>query len=102
MVEIELFDETFYSEIEEQDKSIVLFWGEHCSKCHTLFEKIDSEYSELQIEVYTAKIEENPNVIDKLNIYSLPTFIMFANGREVERSEGIISDEILKRFLICG
>jgi thioredoxin 1 len=47
-------------------------------------------------KIFKVNIEENPELAEKLEIRSIPTFIFYEGGKEISRKSGMVS----KNFLI--
>jgi thioredoxin 1 len=65
------------------------FWAEWCAPCRMMsatFEKLSADHSD--IKFYKNNVEEYKDLARKMNINSIPTFIMFKDGKEVFRIVG--------------
>ncbi len=72
-------------------------YADWCPPCRRIAPLIEELAVELEGKAIVAKLdsEANPNLIAKLGINSLPTFIVFNNGVELHRMVGIQSRETL-------
>jgi thioredoxin 1 len=61
---------------------------------HPILEGAEKEMGEGKI--FKVNIEENPELAEKLEIRSIPTFIFYEKGKEISRKSGMVS----KNFLI--
>jgi thioredoxin 1 len=78
-----------FEEILAAHKVILIdFWAEWCSPCRR-FSPILDEVA-LENNVWIGKIDADVNTIsaDKYNVISLPTVIVFKEGKEVHRTKG--------------
>lgn len=69
---------------------LVDFWAPLCGPCQTvapLIEKIVVENRE-RLKVVKVNTDENPELPAKYNIMSIPTLILFKDGKEVNRVVG--------------
>lgn len=95
----EVTDETFAGEIETQEKIVVCFLARWCSRCGALSPILEELAEELKGMVEFAKvdIDENPQLIEKFNITSVPSLLLFQQGKLIkkligsETKEGILS-----------
>lgn len=72
-------------------------YADWCPPCRRIAPLIEELAVELEGRVVVAKLdsEANPNLIAKLGINSLPTFLVFNEGAEVHRMVGLQSRERL-------
>jgi len=80
---------------------LVDFWAEWCPPCHRLapvFEKLAARYGD-EIRFAKVNIDEFPQLANQLGIRSIPTLVLFREGKEVERLVGVRSYEVLAGLL---
>lgn len=72
-------------------------YADWCPPCRRIAPLIEELAIELEGQAVVAKLdsEANPNLIAKLGINSLPTFLVFNEGAEVHRMVGLQSRERL-------
>lgn len=78
--------------------ALVDFGAEWCGPCKALvptMEKISSAYQD-RVAVYSVDIDDNPALAAKNGVMSVPTLILFKDGRPVERVVGMISERDLR------
>ena len=72
---------------------LLYFSGESCNVCHALRPKFkevfDSEFPQLK-QIYL-DAHENPEISAKLQVLSVPTMIVFMDGREFARDGRAVS-----------
>lgn len=82
------------------DKAIVDFYATWCGPCKMLspvFESVSEEIKDTKfIKVDVDKFEE---LCRNYKVMSVPTLILFENGKEVKRKIGFISKEQLIKFI---
>ncbi len=82
-------------------KGVVLvdFWANWCQPCRIQSPIISELADECQENVKICKldIETNKKIAQKLQVRSIPTIIIFKNGKEVERLIGIKTKNVLKK-----
>jgi thioredoxin 1 len=60
---------------------------------------LESVSSETDSEIYKVDVDTNRDLVEKLGIRSVPTFILYEDGKEIERKTGIISKNYLLESL---
>jgi thioredoxin 2 len=84
-------DATFAAEIERSPLPVLIdAWAAWCGPCRTIAPAIDELAAELQGRMRVAKlnVDENPATASRFDIRSIPTLLVFAGGREVDRIVG--------------
>lgn len=85
-------DESFQKEVLESDLPVLVdFWAEWCGPCKMLtpiLEQISQEFTG-KVKVLKMNIDENPNVPSRLGIRSIPTLILFKDGKSVATKVGL-------------
>ena len=91
-----LTNNSFDNEIKD-GKVLVDFYAEWCGPCKMiapLLEEISEERTD--IKIIKVNVDEFSDLAQKYGIMSIPTMIIFNNGKEVNKSIGFMpKDEIL-------
>lgn len=83
-----------------KDKTIVDFYATWCGPCKMLgpvFESVSEEVSD--IKFVKVDIDKHEDLCREYKVMSVPTLILFENGKEVRRSIGFIPKEKLIEFI---
>jgi thioredoxin 1 len=102
-IDLEITDEEFNQVLNKEDFVVVHFFSEWCMKCLML----DPVVNDLAEEIEKAKfakinIEDNQNLARKFSVSNVPCFVIFKQGKEIERISGNPSVEIIeKRIKEC-
>ena len=82
---------------------LVDFYAEWCGPCHVQAPILDELARELDTaRIATVDVDESPKLAARYRIRSIPTLLVFKNGKPVARHEGVASKEQLKRLLATG
>ncbi|MEI6752218.1 MAG: thioredoxin [Paludibacter sp.] len=76
---------------------LVDFWAEWCAPCKMMTPVLNEVADELTGNSHVGKmnIEEYQSMAQKFNVRSIPTLILFINGKEVKRFVGIKQKDFL-------
>ncbi len=89
----------FYNKIKNSDKLVVIdFFATWCGPCKMLtpiFESLSNEMSD-KVDFGKIDIDRSLEVAQEFNIVSVPTMIIFKNGKMVEKMVGFTPKEQLK------
>ncbi len=69
-------------------------WCPHCKRMMPIVAQIKELLSD-EIDVYQFDIDENQKLADQEKVESIPTFIVYKNGKEMWRESGEMPAEVL-------
>ena len=101
-VPIELTKTNFGSFLNNNDIPVVVdFWASWCGPCKAFAPTFKSVASEYPLKIRFAKVDVDKEgvVAQKFNIQSIPTLILFKNGKELRRISGALDSVKLKKFI---
>jgi thioredoxin 1 len=98
----EITNNNFKSEVlDAKGKVLVDFWAPWCGPCRMqtpILEKMAAA-GEIKAKIVKVNTDENQEIAGKYSIQSIPTLILFENGKEVERMIGTQPENVLKTKL---
>ncbi len=86
----------FEAEVLKSDKPVLVdFWASWCGPCRMLAPVVEevAEETEGRAVVGKVNVDDEMELARTYRIASIPTLIVFENGREVRRSVGVIEKE---------
>lgn len=90
-------DETFDKELQANVPVLVDFYADWCGPCRMLapiLENISSERG--NVKIVKVNVDEAEKVAQRFGIMSIPTIIVFKDGKEISKKVGLCSkDEIM-------
>ncbi len=96
-----LDDVNFQKHIEKSDIPVVVdFWAEWCGPCKMMAPQFAQAAQQLEPAVRLAKLDTDAaqGTAARFNIRSIPTLVLFRNGREVARQPGAMSASDIVRW----
>lgn len=99
---ITLNDKNFEEEVlQSRTPVLVDFWASWCGPCRMMAPVIDEIAEEMQnsIKVGKVNIDENPDLAEKYEVMSIPTFLIIKNGQEVGRTIGVQPKEEITKLI---
>ncbi|KAG8493812.1 hypothetical protein CXB51_011112 [Gossypium anomalum] len=84
------------------DKPVLVdFYATWCGPCQFMVPVLNEVSATLKDKIQVVKIdtEKYPSIADKYNIQGLPTFIIFKDGKPLDRFEGALgADQLIQRI----
>ena len=92
MAPMTLTKENFQREVVEAKGTVLVdFWAAWCGPCSMLSPVVDEVAQEAQgIKVGKVNIDEQPDLAAQFDVMSIPTLVVFKDGKAVEQSVGVI------------
>ena len=98
----EVTETTFEAEVLESEQAVVVdFWAEWCGPCHAVAPVLDQIVQERSGELRIAKvnIDEEPALAQRYGVMSIPTIILFREGKPAAAAVGAQPKGMLERNL---
>lgn len=88
---VKVSDGNFNREVLKADKTVIVdFWAEWCGPCkmvEPVMESIAREYSD-EVKVAKLNVDENQSTAARYGVQSIPTMIVFENGKIKDKIVG--------------
>ena len=94
--------ETNFDEIVSGSKPVLVdFWATWCGPCQFMlpvFDKLAKKYGE-KVSFGRLNVDDNQGLAMRFDVYAIPTFIIFMNGKAIDRAVGAVGEKGLEGLL---
>ncbi len=101
-MKLKLSSENFKEEVLNSEKPVLVdFYADWCGPCNAMSPVIEELAKELEGKAKVGKInvDENSDIAVEYNVMSIPTLIVFKNGKEEKKLVGLRDkEELLSLF----
>lgn len=95
-------DSSFGKEVLQSNLPVLVdFWADWCGPCHMvapIVENMAQKYAG-QLKVVKIDVDKNQQTASRYKTFSIPTLILFKNGREADRLVGAQPQPAIERFI---
>lgn len=92
---MQIFNE---SDLQSEGRILVKFGAPWCGPCNSMIPILE-DLAEDEYPIFDVNTDNDPDSATKYQIRSVPTFIVFENGRELRRAVGAQSKQQLIKLL---
>ena len=102
MSALHLSEQNFSQEVEKSALPVLVdFWAEWCGPCKAIAPILDQLAVELQgkMKIVKVNVDESPDLAGKFDIMSIPSLLIFKNGKPVDQIVGAMpKDRLLAKL----
>ena len=98
----EVSDATFETEVLKASGPVVVdFWAEWCGPCRLIAPALEEIAGTMgnKVKVVKLNVDENPATASKYEIMSIPTLMIFKNGKLTSRQVGAAPKQKLEQWI---
>lgn len=91
--------ENFETEVLKSEKPILIdFWATWCGPCMRQGPVVE-ELAQEGYSIGKVDVDQEPGLAQQFKIMSIPTLLIFKDGKEVQRFIGLTPKDTLRKFL---
>lgn len=102
MPTVKVTDASFDADVLKSTEPVIVdFWAEWCGPCRMIGPALEEIATEMQGQVKVAKVnvDENPKIASQFGIRSIPTILVFKNGKQAGQKVGAAPKGDLARWI---
>jgi thioredoxin 1 len=95
-------DSAFESDVIKADQPVVVdFWAEWCGPCRMIGPSLEDISNEMagKVKIVKLNVDENPATAEKFGVRSIPTLMIFKEGKLADQKVGAASKGDLTRWI---
>ena len=96
---MKIIDEKEFDEVIKQGVVLIDFFATWCGPCRIMADILEDVSKEIdeRVKIYKVDVDQNENLSRRFGIMSIPTLMVFKDGKEVEKHIGVWMFEDCKR-----
>lgn len=101
-MEVSVTSKNFEQEVVQSDKTVLIdFWAPWCGPCKIIapfIEELAKDYSG-RLKVCKLNVDEAPEIATRYSIMSIPTLMVFKDGKVMETKIGAMDKNSLEKLI---
>ena len=103
MAELTFNDQNFDEEVLKSKTPVLVdFWAPWCGPCKMqgpIIDEIAKDYEGKEVKIGKLNVDEAPQSASKFQIMSIPTIVIFKDGKPIEQMMGVQDKDTLSKQL---
>jgi len=98
-------DATFDSEVLKSKEPVVVdFWAEWCGPCRQIAPALEEIAGSMngKVKIVKLNVDENPTTTQKYNVMSIPTLMLFKDGKLASSQVGAAPKQKLEQWITAA
>ena len=102
MATVNVTDASFQADVVNSDTPVLVdFWADWCGPCKAIGPAVEAlaEQYRGQLKVAKVNIDDNPKTAQTYGVMSIPTLVLFKDGKVLDTLVGLVPKERLETFI---
>ena len=96
---MKIINELNFKEEISSEKVLVDFYADWCGPCKMLIPILEQSENKIGIPIKKVNVDESSKLAREYGVMTIPTLILFENGKEVKRNVGFVNAQELEEFV---
>lgn len=82
-----------------KNKVLVDFYADWCGPCKMLAMELEKVANEIDVDIVKVNVDEEEEIARRYGVMSIPTLILFEDGKELKKTIGFMPKDKVKEFV---
>ena len=96
---MKIINESNFNEEIAVGKVLVDFYADWCGPCKMLLPVLEESEEKIGIPIKKVNVDESTSIAREYGVMTIPTLILFDNGKEIKRNVGFVNVQELEEFV---